>query len=135
LAAGGRYCLQDGELTFGTCCDPNEPEEERSDLCKHQERNQLCATEESHKNSVLRNFVCPASKSHCPNQAKDFFVELEEAGKLLYRQHWWHEEIPTPAATNWHCKYHIRADRSIIAEEDPEKRGMIYLEIEPYGFD
>ena len=60
---------------------------------------------------------------------------LEEAGKVRKRSHTWNQEIPTNSAMDWHCKFSIRADRSLVASEDPEERGKIFLQLEPYGFD
>ena len=43
--------------------------------------------------------------------------------------------MPAPSAEDWHCKYSIRADRILVSHEDPDYRGYIFLDIEPYAFD
>ena len=83
----------------------------------------------------MLDFVCPASANHCPSSQEEIEVELEEEDHLVYRGYLWAQTVPSPDAPDWHCKYRVRAARGLVASENEDERGYIYVQVEPYGFD
>jgi hypothetical protein len=125
-----------GEFTFGFCCDPTLPYNLQSTYCKTQTNMQFCATQTSIKNSDLLGFVCPASTAYCPNKHSDILMYVEEKEKWFYKEYAWSMDMPSEKASDWNCKYHIIAARSlVITPPDQQTRPYMFIEIETYGFD
>ena len=55
--------------------------------------------------------------------------------EYIEREHMWTKYVPTSAADDWHCKYHVKATPSLYQSDTPELRGYLYIEAEQYGFD
>jgi len=62
-------------------------------------------------------------------------VIVKSSKDYVTREHKWTKYVPTSAARDWHCKYHISAIPSLISSETEEMRGYLYIESEQYGFD
>lgn len=108
----------DGELTYGTCCDPTIPSWQQSSYCRTQGSNQFCATADTITNQDLRDWVCPANPSKCPNKNDEVTVLLESRDAFVFREHLWNQTVPTYRASSWNCKYFIQAARSLVTYPD-----------------
>jgi len=62
-------------------------------------------------------------------------IKEDNKTKKYFREWIFRTSVPSEAAKNWHCKYIVRADRSLVSNQDKNKNGYIYLQIEQYGFD
>ena len=62
-------------------------------------------------------------------------LEHTQSDVYAYLGYYWTQAIPSPDASEWYCKYHISAERDLVNKENPDDRGYIYLEVEPYAFD
>ena len=86
-----------------------------------------CATRSSQQNEFMRKLVCPAKKTECPNTQDDIMINIREQDKEYTKEfNWWHQ-VPTDDARDYHCKYMIRADRSLIASRSQNDMGYIFL--------
>jgi hypothetical protein len=43
--------------------------------------------------------------------------------------------IPRPEAMNWHCKYYIKTDKTLLLNSNNNYSSYNSLDIETYGFD
>lgn len=60
---------------------------------------------------------------------------MSKSNEYVLREYKWSKYVPTTAARDWHCKYHISATESLISSEIEEFRGYLYVEGEQIGFD
>ena len=111
------------------------PYKDQSPYCRSQSKSQFCANGVDFGNRILRDFVCPASETYCPATYQESRVIVSSSKEYAEREHKWTKYVPTSAARDWHCKYHVSAAPSLITSEVPEMRGYLYLEGEQYGFD
>lgn len=85
LKYGGKLCLLNENFKYAACCDQN-PNVKKNNFCKTIfPKYKYCATQESIKNEILRDFVCPINHQKCPH---DFYLGLDNF-QQQHRIHTW----------------------------------------------
>lgn len=117
-------CLYANDVKQGRCCNPNNND------CYNMAQDQTvsltyCATKDNIQNEFMRNFVCPARTNECPNHDQAT-IDIKISGTEYYREYiWWHQ-VPVEN-DNYHCKYVIRADKSLWEGKDDYNKGYIFV--------
>ena len=51
---------------------------------------------------------------------------------MIERVHKWNIEIPQESAVDWHCKYQVKVEKTLLSAN---KKGYMMIQPEMYGFE
>lgn len=129
----------DWEFKNGGCC---EEFDEEDDDCKEDcsgSNDAFCIGKEDGINfRYLHKFLNKMEDEHCRNT---YFIEIDESDEPVEMKHKLPGVMPREDAENWHCKWMIKLDSSLVSAsvgdslEDREANGWVVLEAETSGFD
>ena len=80
-------------------------------------------------NDILRDVACPPKASPiCPSDQSSILLEISQAGQEYSKEHQWKDQnIPTNDASDWNCKYVIKAKRDLVDGLEDKEKGYIMI--------